>query len=36
MDSINDTLTELLKIFLADLSQFFLIARIIAGIGLLV
>ncbi len=36
MDSINDTLTELLKIFLADLSQFFLIARIIAGIGLLI
>lgn len=36
MESINDTLDELLKIFMTDLSQFFLIARIIAGIGLLI
>lgn len=36
MESINDTLDELLKIFMTDLSQFFVIARIIAGIGLLI
>lgn len=34
MDSINETLGELLKIFIDDLSEFFFIARIIAGIGL--
>lgn len=34
MDSINETLGELLKIFIDDLSEFFVIARIIAGIGL--
>lgn len=36
MDSINETLDELLKIFMGDLSEFFVIARVIAGIGLFI